>query len=153
MDEEEKSFRRGVIGIVQRGKRILLIRKNGRDKWNFPGGGLEEDEDSQEAFFREMKEEVGLEEDDFTSVETAETTHRFEWGERFKEKKGFDGQIQDIVVGSIVEDAEPVVKDNPERDESIDDLRFVHIKDITDTLPFQDLRESFRKVKEEGIIE
>ena len=43
------------VGIVIWGRRI-----NGRDSWQFPQGGMNRDEDPEQAMYRELEEEVGL---------------------------------------------------------------------------------------------
>lgn len=49
--------------VVRDGYRYLVIHniKEGRNRWEFPGGTLEEGESSQAGGSRELKEEVGLE--------------------------------------------------------------------------------------------
>ena len=49
-------------GILIKDDKILLIhrRKEGREYWVFPGGGIEEGEAGEEAIKREVKEETGL---------------------------------------------------------------------------------------------
>ncbi len=58
-------IRRGVIGILCRGDRYLLIRRApgvalGRT-WCFPGGHVERGENARRAIVREMHEELGIE--------------------------------------------------------------------------------------------
>ncbi|MDQ1914318.1 NUDIX domain-containing protein [Paenibacillus sp. GD4] len=46
--------------------KVLLIKENKppvRDKWNFPGGRIEQDEDILDAARREVKEETGYDVD------------------------------------------------------------------------------------------
>jgi len=49
--------------IIINGEKILLIhrRKEGREYWVFPGGGIEKGESPEETIIREVKEETGLE--------------------------------------------------------------------------------------------
>jgi len=56
--------RRGVIGVVLRGGRMLVIRR-GPDvvapgRYCFPGGGIEPGESEPEALVREFREELGV---------------------------------------------------------------------------------------------
>lgn len=48
--------------VVCRNGRLLLVehRMNGRDFFNLPGGGIEEDETPAEAALRELSEEAGV---------------------------------------------------------------------------------------------
>lgn len=58
-------MRRAVVGIIRQGKRILIAKKKGfgellSGKWHIPGGGIENDENDEEALIREMFEETNL---------------------------------------------------------------------------------------------
>ena len=52
-----------VSAIIVKNNKVLLIhrRKQGREYWVFPGGGIEKGETPEEAIIREVKEETGLE--------------------------------------------------------------------------------------------
>lgn len=56
--------RRGVIGIVARNDRLLIIRRSAHViaplALCFPGGGIEGDETEEEALVREFREELGV---------------------------------------------------------------------------------------------
>jgi NAD+ diphosphatase len=50
----------GVLGVIERGGEILLIKnKFGSQRWTLPGGGIEDGESPSEALFREIEEEIG----------------------------------------------------------------------------------------------
>jgi 8-oxo-dGTP diphosphatase len=54
------------VGIIINNDNQILIAKRGShqhqgDKWEFPGGKVEEGETPQEALYRELKEEIGIE--------------------------------------------------------------------------------------------
>ena len=54
-------FRPNVGIILSNGEgRLLWARRIGQDAWQFPQGGIRSDETPQEAMFRELDEEVGL---------------------------------------------------------------------------------------------
>jgi 8-oxo-dGTP diphosphatase len=49
-------------GIIIHGNKVLMVKqyvKRGDIVWNFPGGGIEENETPEEACIREVKEETG----------------------------------------------------------------------------------------------
>lgn len=56
--------RRGVIGIIERGSSLLLIRRApgipSGGLWCFPGGHIETGETSRRAIRRELAEELGI---------------------------------------------------------------------------------------------
>ncbi len=53
----------GIILCHQDG-RVFWARRIGQDAWQFPQGGIQEHETREQALFRELKEETGLQEED-----------------------------------------------------------------------------------------
>jgi putative (di)nucleoside polyphosphate hydrolase len=53
---------RANVGIILRNTegKLLWARRIGQDAWQFPQGGIREDESPEEAMFRELHEEIGL---------------------------------------------------------------------------------------------
>lgn len=53
---------RVVAGIIIKNKKVLLAkrRKDGLEKWEFPGGKIEKDEKPKEALVRELEEELKI---------------------------------------------------------------------------------------------
>ena len=64
MEIPDAPGRRGVVGIVVRDGRMLVIRRARSVvaplSYCFPGGGIEADESEEEALVREFQEEVGM---------------------------------------------------------------------------------------------
>jgi len=59
---DSEGFRANVGIILCNDKRELFWgRRIGQDAWQFPQGGINEGESAEDAMFRELKEEVGLE--------------------------------------------------------------------------------------------
>ena len=58
---DDDGYRLGV-GMVIRScnRKILWCKRSGLDAWQFPQGGIEQDESPQTAMWRELQEEVGL---------------------------------------------------------------------------------------------
>lgn len=73
---------------------FLLIRPHGYkdDSWTFVGGGVEENETDLDALYRELKEEVNIQE--IISLSESSLVNWFEFTEEFKTKKqmDYDGQ-------------------------------------------------------------
>ena len=53
----------GIVITNDHGRLLWARRVGGRDSWQFPQGGIHEGESAEEALFRELHEEVGLEAD------------------------------------------------------------------------------------------
>lgn len=95
---DEEGFRPnvGIILANDRGQ-VLWARRIGQDAWQFPQGGIKERESPEEALFRELREEVGL---DPTCVEIVACTRgwlRYRLPRRYlkhNESNNFVGQKQ-----------------------------------------------------------
>ena len=53
----------GIILANNEGK-VFWARRVGQNAWQFPQGGLDENEEPVDAMYRELKEEIGLEQED-----------------------------------------------------------------------------------------
>lgn len=57
-------YRVSIKGLVRNeAGKILVVKENGRNYWDIPGGGMDHNESIKQAVAREMKEEVGLSRD------------------------------------------------------------------------------------------
>ena len=69
---DSDGFRHNVaIVICNTSGQLLWAKRVGQDAWQFPQGGIKEGEELEEALYRELKEEVGL---DSTDVEIVSFT-------------------------------------------------------------------------------
>lgn len=79
---KQSNRKRGVIGVIFRDDRLLIIRRsltvNSPGKLCLPGGGIERGEREEEALVREMQEEISVD------VEPVRLCHRSvtPWGTR-----------------------------------------------------------------------
>lgn len=80
--------------ITNKAAQLLLIRPHGykNDSWTFVGGGVENNETDLDALYRELREEVNIQE--IISVQESSLVNWFEFSEDFKSKKkiNYDGQ-------------------------------------------------------------
>jgi putative (di)nucleoside polyphosphate hydrolase len=66
---DQEGFRANVGIILTNGSGgVFWARRAGQDSWQFPQGGIDAGETAAEAMYRELKEEVGLTEDDVSIV-------------------------------------------------------------------------------------
>ena len=62
---DENGYRPNVgIILCNESGQVLWARRIGQDAWQFPQGGIKDDETPEQALFRELGEEVGLSEQD-----------------------------------------------------------------------------------------
>lgn len=62
---DEQGFRANVgIIIMDEANRVLIAGRRGRTGWQFPQGGVQQRESAEQAMYRELREEVGLEPSD-----------------------------------------------------------------------------------------
>ncbi len=72
---DEEGFRHGVgIILVNTKRQLFLAKRIGKMAWQFPQGGLKDNETPEQAMFRELNEEIGLKAED---VKVLSTTRRW----------------------------------------------------------------------------
>ena len=72
---DEDGFRQGVgIVLVNSKRQVFLAKRIGKAAWQFPQGGIKAKESPEEAMFRELKEEIGLQAED---VKVLSSTRRW----------------------------------------------------------------------------
>lgn len=72
---DDEGFRHGVgIILVNAKRQVFLAKRIGKEAWQFPQGGIKKEESPEEAMFRELKEEIGLNAED---VKVLATTRRW----------------------------------------------------------------------------
>jgi putative (di)nucleoside polyphosphate hydrolase len=59
IDERGYRLNVGIVLANQRGQ-LLWARRVGQNAWQFPQGGIQQDESPKHAMYRELREEVGL---------------------------------------------------------------------------------------------
>lgn len=98
-DMVDKDGYRPNIGLIvcNSERQVLWARRCGRDAWQFPQGGIKPHETPEQALFRELWEEVGLESADVSVVGRTREWLRYEIPERYlrhARRQAFRGQKQ-----------------------------------------------------------
>ena len=71
------------IVLMNDERRVFWAQRSGNDGWQFPQGGIHEEEPAQDAMYRELREEVGLEPCHVTLIGATEGWLRYRLPERF----------------------------------------------------------------------
>lgn len=76
----------GIVLIRDGGDVFLGGRSDGRG-WQFPQGGVQRDESAEQALYRELREEVGLERDDVEMLAVTRTWLRYRLPSRYVRRR------------------------------------------------------------------
>src|SRR2546430_1188519 len=80
---DAQGYRPGVgIILVNEKRQIFLAKRIGKDAWQFPQGGIKSSETPEQAMLRELKEEVGLNEQDIKVMAMTERWLRYRLPQR-----------------------------------------------------------------------
>lgn len=82
IDEEGFRANVGIILANEKGQ-VLWARRVGQDAWQFPQGGIAADETPEDALYRELYEEVGLERDDVRVISCTRGWLKYRLPKRF----------------------------------------------------------------------
>ena len=81
---DDEGFRANVgIILIGEDRRVLIAGRRGRTGWQFPQGGIRQRESVEEALFRELHEEVGLEPGDVAVIGSTQAWLRYRLPEKF----------------------------------------------------------------------
>lgn len=72
----------GII-VANAAGQVLWARRCGHDAWQFPQGGISENESPEEAMYRELWEEIGLEQPDVRIIASTRGWLRYRLPRRF----------------------------------------------------------------------
>jgi len=89
---------------------VLWARRVAQDAWQFPQGGIRQDESPEHALYRELKEEVGLVRDDVEILASTRGWLRYRLPKRLlrKNNTSFVGQKQKWFLLKMLADDEAV---------------------------------------------
>ena len=143
---------RANVGIIlsNREGRLLWARRIGEQAWQFPQGGIREDESPEQAMYRELREEIGLHESQVMLVGRTRDWLRYQLPKnliRYNSKPVWIGQKQVWFMLTLVGDDSHVRLDYTDHPE-FDTWRWV-----TYWSPLQEIVAFKRKVYEQALLE
>ncbi|GMK40199.1 hypothetical protein PCCS19_32540 [Paenibacillus sp. CCS19] len=146
-------IRKAVGGIILNADKILLVHKvkgaQGKiaGKWDFPKGGMEQDDvNVEQALRRELKEETGS--DQYVVLHQFEQKICFEFDAVVREKLGLERQETTMFLVAYTGDG----TDLAPQDDEIDEVRWFSADEISDLL-FPEAREFFdHNVRNHGLL-
>jgi putative (di)nucleoside polyphosphate hydrolase len=152
-----KKYRRGIIAIVLNdSNQFLLVRLRGKGKgdWNFPGGGVENDETFEECLWREMEEEIDLDKSQLRLLGRSKDNRIYKYNPRLlKEKRKQDcpyiGQEKAQYVLRLVNGNHRLIINKDE----FTGFKWVDFKDLKSYLLFPGQYENAIKVLKELVPE
>ena len=121
---DKNGFRSNIAMIVSNGcGKVLLAKRIGQNSWQFPQGGIDGDEVPKDALFRELKEEVGLDQKDVEILKQSSQWFKYKIPPNLQRKRSKPvciGQKQKWFFLKLVSDESNIKLDltsNPEFDE------------------------------------
>lgn len=120
---DKDGFRANVgIVLVNNFGKCLWARRKGKRGWQFPQGGVNDNETAEEAMYRELKEEVGLDPDDVKVLGSTEDWLKYTLPKRYQRLNNIIpviGQKQRWFLLKLLADEKKVnldITDDPEFD-------------------------------------
>ncbi len=136
--------------IFNRKGQVLWARRVRQNSWQFPQGGVKEDESEEQAMYRELYEEMGLREQDVYIVQTSRHHYRYRIPKRMLESRkdnSYQGQKQRWFLLALDDDVEldAVIRFNQGRHPEFDGWRWVsYWYPVRNAVPFK--RDVYRKI-------
>ena len=143
---------RANVGIIlsNREGRVLWARRLGQSSWQFPQGGIKQDETAEQALYRELHEEIGLEPEHVEIIGCTQNWLRYKLPRRFirfHSRPLCIGQKQRWFVLRLIADDDAVRLDRTDQPE-FEDWRWVDY-----WLPVRDIVFFKRRVYERALKE
>ncbi|MDD6178072.1 MAG: RNA pyrophosphohydrolase [Ruminobacter sp.] len=149
---DEEGYRPNVgIVIFNRQGQVLWARRVGQHSWQFPQGGINRGETPEEAMFRELKEELGLDSTDVSIVAVSKGWFKYRLPNRLirpDENPVCVGQRQKWFLLRLNQDRENKIVFNSTKFPEFDDWRWVsYWYPVRQVVPFK--KDVYRKVMRE----
>lgn len=152
-DYTKLPYRLGALGIVfDRDDNVLIVQLNdyAPDEWNFPGGGRDPGETSEQNVLRELSEELGAPQADFEIIAKCSQPAKYDFPEEMRERGvpralKYRGQMKDQYFVRFVGDK---AKINMNRDE-LKAYKWVQTDELVNYLRFEGQYDMAKRCLEE----
>jgi len=156
IDFEKLIYRQSTVAlIIDKNKNILIVQKDSfnSNEWDFPGGGIDNNEKAEETILRELKEELGSE--NFRILKKDKNKDKYNWPEDYvlwrfnKYGELYRGQERTRFLVKFLGNKNEIKIQK----EEIRKYQWVKIKDLEKYLVFPGYFEKIKKVLEEWNLE
>ena len=84
---DKDGFRSNIAIVISNGRgKVFLAKRLGQKAWQFPQGGIDAGESAEQALYRELYEEVGLQKQDVEIVQQSKRWLRYHIPENMQRK-------------------------------------------------------------------
>lgn len=140
-------YRKGIIFIIKNNDGLfLLAHKTGHPKttWYFCAGGSEKNESIDETFFREVYEELGLNQNDFISYHSTGIKIKYDWPEDLVKTSNYLGQENEMIIAILKPDSLTDITITNE----LDEIKWVFWDELFEFIPYDNIKDILRKHKD-----
>jgi len=126
------TYRLNVAGVIfnQPGQILICERYGKKGAWQLPQGGVEKGEELEDAFYREMLEEIGT--DNLDLVGMLPESIKYDWPPNLH-RKGHLGQEQYYFFARII-DPDSIRLDTDQNGQEFQDFKWVGIEEFCETV-------------------
>ena len=150
MQQDAEGFRLNVgIILLNQQERVFWGQRIQRDSWQFPQGGISNNESLVDSMYRELYEEVGLKDQDVTIVSQSQNWYSYKLPEQYMRKNNPKvlGQKQKWFLLKLQSDEEQICLNKTECPEFLDWVWVDYWYPIQNVIFFK--REVYKKVLDE----
>lgn len=153
---ENLTYRQSTVAlIIDKDTNILIVQKDSfkSDEWDFPGGGIDNNEKAEETILRELKEELGSEK--FRILKRDRNIDKYNWTEDYilwrwkKYGKTYKGQERTRFLVEFLGSKDEIKI----QEEEIRKYQWIKIKDLKKYLVFPGYFKRIKKVLKEWDLE
>lgn len=136
-------FRKNVSAVVIWKGKVLITKKPNRESWQFPQGGIEDDETDEKAILRELREELNI--TNAQIVGKSKFVHQYDWPPEKQKQTGLQGIRQGIYYVQLLDDPKTMKIDLTE----LEKFDWAEPENVRPFFKFQNLLELLDNIQSE----